>query len=146
MNDTLRPLFEDALKKARDIYVVIGALLLAGGVGLLALGAFVPAKNPQDRIPKAAMMVFAVALVAGGSWRMHRGRIYEQQVRDTFANATRVRGLTLVQVKKGRSITWAFHLDVGETKPLILPVLNRPAFEAMVPLVRAHFPNAQSKS
>lgn len=143
MDPALSPLFETALKQRRDVYWVLGGLFILAGVAFLLLGVFVPAKNAADVLPKRLMMLVAVGFVAGGAFYARTGNRYVVRIRDIFANPKQVREVVLVTVIRGPSRTYAFHLHVGEKKPLSLPVLNRPAFDAMTPLVVKHFPDAR---
>lgn len=143
MDPRLVPLFEDALKQRRHLHLVFGVLFIAAGVGFLLLGVFVPAKTPADVTPKRLMMLVAVGFVVGGIAQLRTGTKYQERMRQVFASPQQVREIILVTVQKGPSRTYAFHLDVGEKKPLSLPVLTLQAFEAMTPLVVKHFPSAR---
>ncbi len=143
MDPRLVPLFEDALKQRRHMYLVFGVIFIAAGVGFLLLGVFVPAKTQADVVPKRLMMLVAVAFVAGGAFYVREAKRYVERMRHAFATPQSVKEITLVTVIRGPSRTYAFHLDVGQKKPLELPVLTAGAFETMTPLMVKHFPSAK---
>lgn len=143
MDPALTPLYEDSLKKAKDIYTVFGWLGIVASLVFVALLVALPAKTDSDTYGKLGMAVFTLVLAAGSAHRIRAGHRYEANVRETFAHPERVRRVTLVQLQKGAGTTYAFHFDIGQEHPLSLPVLNKPTFERMRPLVARHFPQAK---
>lgn len=144
MDPALTTLYEDSLKKAKQIYTVFGWLGVIASLLFVVLLVVMPAKSDADGYAKLGMAVFTLVLAGGSAYRIRAGHQYEAAVRETFAHPERVQRVTFVQVQKGASITYAFHLDVGQKRPLSLPVLNKPAFERMRPLIVRHFPQARS--
>lgn len=142
MDPALTDLYEDSLKKAKDIYTVFGWLGIVASLIFVGLLLALPAKNDSDVYGKLGMTAFTLVLAAGSAHRIRAGHRYEATVRETFAHPERVRRVTLVQVQKGAGTTYAFHFDIGQEVPLALPVLNKPTFERMRPLVARHFPQA----
>lgn len=139
MNPELVPLLEKCLKTQRQVHSVPGALLGIGGLAFIAVGIFVPAKTPSDAKAKVGMMVFAVALIAFCVRSFIVGKNLNVRTRALFANPQQVKAVQHVTVIRGPSRTFAFDFDVGEKKPVRLPVQTAQWFEAMKPLVAGHF-------
>lgn len=142
MDASLRPLFEDALTKAKDIHRVFGMIAVVSAIVLLGLLVAIPAKG-DDVLGKAGMAVICVLAFVGGAYKIRAARLYEADIRALFDDPSRAKGIVFVRVRKGPGITFAFHFDVGGAGPVVLPVLNARDFEQMKPLVVAHFPGAR---
>jgi hypothetical protein len=144
MDHALTALYEDSLKKAKQIYTVLGWLGVIASLLFFALLVVMPANGDSEAYAKLGMAVFTLVLAAGSAYRIRAGYRYEASVRETFAHPERVRRVTFGHVQQGPSITYAIHFDVGQKDPISLPVLNKPAFERMRPLIQRHFPHASS--
>lgn len=146
MNETIRPVFENSLKKAKDSHVVIGAIFMAAALGFYVLGIFVPAKSSNDKLSKIGMMLIATGFLAGGAYKLRFGRKLEQDIRESFANPDSVQGLKFVHVDHGSHVTYEIHLGVGRKKPIVFHVLNGPDAKTLQQFAVGHFKNAKSMS